>query len=1123
MNNIQHKKNIVLKKLSELIKKESKVELLNGFLKLLSSLLLLFGTLTFFEQFNYFSTTVKFILLIFFLVLSTSLFALWVLKPLTNIFKKNTIKEYNNTAKKIGGHFPDVKDNLLNSLQLLEDKETISLPLTNAAFEAVYKKIHKLDFTKILDYTELKKNTNIFITVFSLAFFSLLVFPQIRSASLRLIHFNTQYTKPSEFILEVLTGNLKIKKGENVALKVKAIGRIPEKISIATKTKFETEFNEHIISADSNNVFILKLNNIKDSFTFFAHKNKVVTKQYFIEVLNPPAINSLQLGIIPPRYSHLPSFRQDNNGNVEVLPGTKINFKIQSTKKLLSVNLIKNDTLQIPFEVNNSNAIGSIVVYKNFNYHILLIDTDSGKNDNPINYEVKTILDNPPFIEISSPKKNSLLPQNDLISLSCLIKDDFGFNKLTLNYKVTESLFLKSEDNFITTKITINKTELEQNVFYNWDFSTLQLKEKDVVSFYLEIFDNDNINGPKSTKSEIFKIRVPSLDELFMQAEISQNDAVENLTETLKESEKLKKDLKEISDELKQNKEKIDWNEKEKIEQSVEKFKELTKKVSDIQQNIDKMKQEMMQNNLLSEETMKKYNELQNLMDELNSDALQKALEKMQKTLQQLNRNQVQDNLENFAADEETFKKSIERTLNLLKRIQIEQKVDEVIKRTEKLTKDIEKLAEETKQKEKNNNEINNKDLTNEQKNIDDQLKNLQKELDKLTEKMKEIKDMPQKKMSDINENFEKQNNTKTSQKMREELQKNDFQKAMQQMQKLSSNMNSTKQQMQKLKEQMQMQNQQMVMQDMMKTINDLISTSKEEEALQQKTEQNKFRPSQLPQMAKEQMELSQGLENILKQMSKLSQKTFAITPEMGKSLGKAKQAMKEAINGLQNRNGNQASVKQSDAMKSLNEAAMLMQNSLQQMMQGGGQGNGMMSLMQQLQKLSQQQMGLNKLTQQLKQGQLSMQQQAAMQRLAQEQSRIQKSLNELNKEAKQSGESKKIASNLEKVLEDMKEVISGLNTQKINDDLINKQERILSKLLDAQRSINERDFEKKRESRIGGKFNNNSPSELNLQNKKIEDNLREELIRAVKEGYSKDYQELIRKYFDELKKTKGN
>jgi hypothetical protein len=358
---------------------------------------------------------------------------------------------------------------------------------------------------------------------------------------------------------------------------------------------------------------------------------------------------------------------------------------------------------------------------------------------------------------------------------------------------------------------------------------------------------------------------------------------------------------------------------------------------------------------------------------------------------------------------------------------------------------------------------------------------------------------------------------------MREELQKNDFQKAMQQIHKLSSNMNSTKQQMQKLKEQMQMQNQQMVMQDMMKTINDLISTSKEEEALQQKTEQNKFRPSQLPQMAKEQMELSQGLENILKQMSKLSQKTFAITPEMGKSLGKAKQAMKEAINGLQNRNGNQASVKQSDAMKSLNEAAMLMQNSLQQMMQGGGQGNGMMSLMQQLQKLSQQQMGLNKLTQQLKQGQLSMQQQAAMQRLAQEQSRIQKSLNELNKEAKQSGESKKIASNLEKVLEDMKEVISGLNTQKINDDLINKQERILSKLLDAQRSINERDFEKKRESRIGGKFNNNSPSELNLQNKKIEDNLREELIRAVKEGYSKDYQELIRKYFDELKKTKGN
>ncbi|MCB0751157.1 MAG: hypothetical protein KDC52_06770, partial [Ignavibacteriae bacterium] len=210
---------------------------------------------------------------------------------------------------------------------------------------------------------------------------------------------------------------------------------------------------------------------------------------------------------------------------------------------------------------------------------------------------------------------------------------------------------------------------------------------------------------------------------------------------------------------------------------------------------------------------------------------------------------------------------------------------------------------------------------------------------------------------------------------------------------------------------------------------------------------------------------------------------------------------------------------------QSLNEAASLMQNALQNMMQGGGDGGGgMMSLMQQLQQMAQQQMGLNQQTQMMQNGQMTMQQLAQMQRLSNEQGAIQKSLEELNREAKASGESKKIAANLESVLEEMKEVISGLNTQKIDDNLIKKQDKILSKLLDAQRSINERDFEENRESLAGKKFDLTSPDKLNLTNEQAKDVLREELLKAVKEGYSKDYQDLIRRYFESLNNsTKQN
>ncbi|MFC2084764.1 hypothetical protein ACFLS9_06885, partial [Bacteroidota bacterium] len=189
----------------------------------------------------------------------------------------------------------------------------------------------------------------------------------------------------------------------------------------------------------------------------------------------------------------------------------------------------------------------------------------------------------------------------------------------------------------------------------------------------------------------------------------------------------------------------------------------------------------------------------------------------------------------------------------------------------------------------------------------------------------------------------------------------------------------------------------------------------------------------------------------------------------------------------------------------------------LNQMMQPGGSGGGMMSLMQQMQQMAQQQMNLNQLTQQLNQGQLSQDQRAQLQRLAQEQELVKKSLEQLNKEAREAGQSKKLSANLEKILEDMREVVTNMRTGKVNDNLVNAQERILSKLLDTQRSINERDFEKQRESLAGKDFIRKSPPEIIFSTEEGKDKLRDELLNAIREGYSKDYEDLIRKYYEAL------
>jgi len=224
---------------------------------------------------------------------------------------------------------------------------------------------------------------------------------------------------------------------------------------------------------------------------------------------------------------------------------------------------------------------------------------------------------------------------------------------------------------------------------------------------------------------------------------------------------------------------------------------------------------------------------------------------------------------------------------------------------------------------------------------------------------------------------------------------------------------------------------------------------------------------------------------------------------------------MNEAMIALDIRNGIYASQEQEQAMSALNRAAISVQNTLQSMMQGGGTGIG--SLMQQLKMMADRQMAINIQTQQIQT--MSQEQAAEAARLAREQSAIQKSLEELNREAQQSAERQRILGDLQKIVDDMKEVVKGLEENKINSETLRKQERILSRLLDASKSIHERDYEKRRKAETGKPVYQQSPAELTPDVMEGRNKLREEILKSIEQGYTKDYQELIRKYFEQLEK----
>lgn len=1118
----------IINKLEALIKKEYYALFLVG---LLIALIIIVGAFTLFSLFElvaYSKSIIRTILFFTLILLTISSISYLIILPLLKYFNVFRNRDFYYSANKVGKYFPEIKDDLINALQLVSsdnDNSLYSASLLDAAFKNVYERAKPIKFESIVDFSKAKKLSMYFLLSFVFCVLLFVFVPGLQAASNRLVNFNQEFIPPARFYFEVYPGNDEITKGENVDFVIRVKGEVPKKVFLLTREESQTSFEEHEIQKDSVGEYKFSIQQLRSSLYYYASAEDIQSEEYQIKVIDRPVIRSLDVKVISPGYSNIPLLEQKDNGNVSALVGSNVEISLLSNKELKSAHIEFEDSTKTDLKIQSNLVKGSFKIRKDNSYIIVLNDLGDNKNLQPVRYYVKALYDSNPAIELVYPKENINLANDNRVPIEVKINDDYGFSKLNLNYKLTSSRYELTQEKFSSIEIAIDKKIKEQIVDHIWNLTKLNPAVNDVYSFYLEIFDNDNVSGPKSAKTQTINVRIPSLDEILAKADDTQEVAQDDMEQTLKEAEDLKKELEKIDKDLKKDKQELTWEEKEKVEQALDKFEKLQEKMESVSENLKQMQNELQQNQLLSEETLEKYMELQKLMDEMTSDEMKKTMQQMQDMLQKMNRNQTQDAMNNMKMDEEKFKKSIERTMNLLKRIQIEQKIDEMIKRTENLEQKQNELNEQTKNSDLSDQK-QSEQLSEKQNEISKELDRLEKKMEELAKQMSGLKDMPNEEMEKLQEELDKQNNEELSKEASKDLKQNQKQKAQKNQKQLSQNMKEMKSSMQQMQEMMQQENQMQTFTDMMRILDNILSLSKQQEELKNKLQNVDPNSSQFEQNVQKQNEIKKNLNRLLEQMSELSQKTFAITPEMGKALGNANQKMNQSMESMQNRNGSMATLSQGDAMMHLNEAANMMKSSLESMMQGGSGSGGMMSLMQQLQKMSGQQMDLNNMTQMLQQmqsGQLSQQQQGEMQRLAQQQQLIQKSLEQLNKEAKQSGESKKIPADLENIVNQMKEVVSDMNTEKLNDDLIQKQEKILSKLLDAQRSINERDFEKERKSESGVNITRSGPNDLNLSNQKGKEKIKDELNRAVQEGYNKDYEDLIRKYFEALQKEKIN
>jgi hypothetical protein len=163
------------------------------------------------------------------------------------------------------------------------------------------------------------------------------------------------------------------------------------------------------------------------------------------------------------------------------------------------------------------------------------------------------------------------------------------------------------------------------------------------------------------------------------------------------------------------------------------------------------------------------------------------------------------------------------------------------------------------------------------------------------------------------------------------------------------------------------------------------------------------------------------------------------------------------------------------------------------------------------LDKMCGMQMGINQGTQQLMDGggdALTMEARAQMARLAAEQETVRKGIEDL---AGELGGRSEILGRLDDLVEEAQRVVEDLKGQNVSEETLRRQEEILTRLLNAQKSMRRRDYSRRRKSEPGEAYDAASPPDLSLEDS---EQLLRDLLYRKRGYYPPEYEELIRAYF---------
>ena len=1043
------------------------------------------------------SSTIRALFFFTYIIICIVVLYKWLFVHLIKLLLKNKQISDETAAKDIGAFFPDINDKLLNLVQLRKVDSKNSLLL--ATIDQRSDQMNVLPFEEVIRFKENIKYIKYLIFPFLVIAILGIVSPKtITEPTNRIIQFNKEFIPQAPFNFSIQNENLLAFRNEDFLLKLQLSGNeLPESVYLITdnrKTKLEKT---------GQRSFEHNFEKIQESTLFRFEAVGFFSSEYTVNVVNRPNIKKFTASMSFPAYLNKEPEKLDNIGSFHVPAGTITKWIFNTTDvEEIEMKFDKNEEISSPQNIDNQMFEYKKSIFVSDEYSIYLKNKYS-QNKEAIKYNIEVIPDEYPKINLDQ-LRDTVLYQYLIFGGS--ISDDYGISDLLIYYR-TDKDKVSSDTPFNRIDLKIDKTKSSQSFYYHWKLDEFELQNGEKLEYYLQVRDNDAINGKKVTKTPHYTFEIPTVEKLRNDLKISSESTENQIDNTLDEAKELNNELEDINDKLKGKKE-LTWQDQKQIEDLITRKEALDKAIMKLQEQFkaDAQKRERFDKEH-SEEMKEKIKQLQQLMDELLDEETKKLYQELQKLLEE-EQNKL-DDLKNVIDKlnnrEDNFEKELERTIELFKKMKFEFKLKENIQRTNELQKKQEQAAEhsEDKSKEQESLQKEQQELNKEFQELKDELKEMQN-INQDLERPQPMQDMSEEEKAIENQQKEAQQN----------LEQNKNKKAGKAQQGASKQMKKLSEKLQSMQSMMMQSSMNMNLNQLRDILDNLIKLSFEQENIMVDFRKVHQSDPRFLDLSQKQLKIKDDAKVIQDSLISLSKDDFRIQSIVTRKVDEMNRYLDESVAAIKERKKGEAIGKQQFAMTTINDLALMLDDVMSQMMNAMGMGGGQPqnARVPSLSEL-QQQLG-EKINQLKKSGKSGRQLSEELAKMAAEQERIRQMLNEMEEEMNK-GTDGSGGNSLKEIQDKMEQSELDLVNKRLTNQLIRRQREIMTRLLEAEKAQRERELDDEREAQHAKKAERNIPEAFEEYIKAKEKEI--ELLKTMPPRLNPYYKKEVNEYFKRI------